>query len=119
MLEQVSAYVQDVFQRITWWEAVGFGGQALFFSRFIVQWVASERRKESVVPVAFWYLSIGGSLVCLVYGLHLKALPIIMGYLFNCIPYVRNLMLIYRKKTPGTHASHEVRCNHCGEVVTA
>jgi lipid-A-disaccharide synthase-like uncharacterized protein len=81
-----------------WWDLVGFFGQALFFSRFIVQWVASERKKESVVPVSFWWLSIFGSLICLVYAVHTRRLPFIMGYTFNCIPYVRNLVLIARKR---------------------
>ncbi|MCB1056820.1 MAG: lipid-A-disaccharide synthase N-terminal domain-containing protein, partial [Acidobacteria bacterium] len=51
------------------WIGIGFVGQALFFARFLVQWLASERRKESVVPRAFWFLSIGGGLILLSYAL--------------------------------------------------
>ncbi len=90
-------YLQDLYANLEWWDLVGALGQVIFFSRFIVQWIASERRKESVVPVAFWYLSIVGALMSLAYGLHLRKLPIIAGYAFGCIPYVRNLMLIRAK----------------------
>ena len=90
-------YLQDLYAKLEWWDLVGFLGQAVFFSRFIVQWIASEQRKESVVPVAFWYLSIVGALTSLAYGIHLQKLPIIMGYALGCIPYVRNLMLIRAK----------------------
>ena len=51
------------------WIAIGFGGQALFASRFLVQWIATERRRQSVVPTVFWYLSLGGGLVLLSYAL--------------------------------------------------
>ncbi|MBI3726579.1 lipid-A-disaccharide synthase N-terminal domain-containing protein [bacterium] len=88
----------------SWWDVVGYTGQLVFFSRFIVQWIASERRKESVVPVAFWYLSIIGSLICLVYALTTFRIPFIIAYLFNCIPYGRNLVLIWRKQKIDAHA---------------
>ena len=52
------------------WLAIGFIGQALFFGRFFVQWIASERRKQSVVPRSFWYLSLGGGAVLLAYAIH-------------------------------------------------
>ncbi len=91
-------YLQDVYASLDYWDLVGGLGQLIFASRFIVQWIASERRKESVVPVTFWYLSIVGSLIMLAYGLHIRKLPIIAGYALNCIPYGRNLMLIRAKK---------------------
>lgn len=80
------------------WLCVGFGGQLVFTARFLVQWIASERRKESVVPVAFWYLSIAGSWLLLVYALYRKDPVIIVGQLFGVFVYGRNLVLIHRRR---------------------
>jgi lipid-A-disaccharide synthase-like uncharacterized protein len=80
------------------WIAVGFLGQAMFFGRFLVQWIAAERRGESVVPVSFWYLSIAGGLVLLAYAVH-RGDPVFMaGQAFGSVVYLRNLALIRRKK---------------------
>ena len=80
------------------WVVVGFLGQLFFFSRFVVQWIAAERRGESVIPTAFWYLSISGGLILLVYSIHLKDPVFITGQSVGAFVYVRNLMLIHRKK---------------------
>ncbi len=80
------------------WVVVGFLGQFFFFSRFVVQWIAAERRGESVIPTAFWYLSISGGLILLVYSIHLKDPVFITGQSVGTFVYVRNLMLIRRKK---------------------
>jgi len=80
------------------WIAVGLIGQALFTARFVVQWLASEKRGESVVPTSFWYFSIGGSLLVLSYALWRLDPVFILAYGFNSIVYVRNLMLIHRKR---------------------
>lgn len=80
------------------WLAFGLLGNAAFASRFLVQWIASERAGESVVPKAFWYLSILGSLILLCYALHMKNLVFTLAYLPNCVVYVRNLVLIRRKE---------------------
>jgi len=80
------------------WELVGFLGLAVFSSRFIIQWIVSERKKQSVIPVAFWYLSIVGSLCLLAYAIK-KADPVfILSYLFNGFIYLRNLVLIRKQK---------------------
>ena len=79
------------------WLAVGLLGQAAFASRFLVQWIASERAGESYVPLSFWYLSIAGSLILLVYAIHRKDPVFVLAYLPNCVVYVRNLMLIRRR----------------------
>ena len=76
------------------WLGVGLLGQLLFTARFIVQWIASERAGRSVMPVAFWYLSIFGGLVVLAYGVHKLDLVIILGQLPGVIVYSRNLWLI-------------------------
>ncbi|RPJ59949.1 MAG: hypothetical protein EHM23_12265 [Acidobacteria bacterium] len=80
------------------WAIIGWAGQIVFGSRFIVQWVASERQKKSVIPVSFWYLSMVGSLLLLAYGFYVKQPVYIAGYLFNCVVYVRNLHLIHNQQ---------------------
>lgn len=81
------------------WIAVGFGGQALFFSRFLVQWIATERRRESVVPTAFWYLSLGGGMVLLSYALWRGDPVFIAGQSFGLLVYSRNLWYVHRQST--------------------
>ena len=81
-----------------WWLLLGFAAQALFGSRFVIQWIASEKRRESVIPVSFWYLSLAGSLGLLVYAVQRTDPVFILAYAFNGFIYVRNLMLIRRKK---------------------
>jgi lipid-A-disaccharide synthase-like uncharacterized protein len=76
-----------------WW-AIGFGGQAVFASRFWVQWVASERAKQSVVPIAFWWLSIAGGLLTLGYAVYRLDPVFILGQATGTLIYGRNLALI-------------------------
>lgn len=78
------------------WLAIGFGGQIAFTGRFLVQWIASERRRDSVIPLAFWYLSLVGGLMLLAYAFYRQDPVIISGQLFGCVIYGRNLFLIYR-----------------------
>ena len=80
------------------WLAIGFAGQALFFGRFFVQWIASERKKSSVVPTAFWYFSIGGGLVLLAYAIYRRDPVIIAGQATGVLIYLRNLYFIHGKK---------------------
>ncbi|MEO6300286.1 MAG: lipid-A-disaccharide synthase N-terminal domain-containing protein [Paracoccaceae bacterium] len=76
------------------WVTVGLFGQLMFTGRFIVQWLASEKAKRSVVPVMFWYFSIIGSLIVLAYGVHKLDPVIILGQLPGSVIYGRNLWLI-------------------------
>jgi len=81
------------------WFVFGMGAQGLFFLRFMVQWIVSERRKRSSIPIAFWYLSLAGAVATLVYATH-EAQPVFMlGQLLACLIYVRNLVLIHRRAT--------------------
>ncbi len=80
------------------WLIVGFGGQICFFMRFLVQWVASEKRGESVIPIYFWYLSLLGGLTLLIYAIHIKDPVFILGQSMGSFIYVRNLMLIYKNR---------------------
>ena len=77
---------------------IGFLGQGLFASRFVVQWIYSERKGESSIPTIFWYLSIFGGLGLLIYAIFRKDPVIIVGQLFGIFIYLRNLILIYNKK---------------------
>ena len=82
----------------TFFLIVGFIGQGFFASRFIVQWIYSERIGESKIPIIFWYLSIFGGLMLLIYAISRSDPVIITGQLFGIIVYLRNLILIYRKR---------------------
>ncbi|GGE08967.1 lipid A biosynthesis protein [Aureimonas endophytica] len=75
----------------TVWLIIGFIGQGLFFGRILVQWIASERRGESVVPRSFWYFSIVGSLLLFAYAVHQRDIVIMMGQAFGILVYGRNL----------------------------
>ena len=81
-------------------ELLGYAGQLVFFMRFFVQWVASEKKKESVIPEAFWWISIGGGAITLVYAVvHTPPLPpIIIAQVCANVIYVRNLVLVRRMK---------------------
>ena len=93
------AYLYDVFvQKFDIWFAFGLGAQLVFTARFLVQWIASEREGRSVVPVAFWVLSIVGGTMTLVYGLERRDAIIILGQLLSNFIYARNLILIARTR---------------------
>jgi lipid-A-disaccharide synthase-like uncharacterized protein len=79
------------------WVVIGLFAQIIFSMRFFVQWLASERRKQSVIPVSFWYLSLAGSAVLLLYSIHREDPVFIVGQGFGTFVYIRNLMLIHRR----------------------
>jgi lipid-A-disaccharide synthase-like uncharacterized protein len=79
------------------WLAVGFLGQAFFSARFLVQWIASEKKGASVVPVYFWYFSVGGGLMLLLYAIYRRDAVFILGQGAGLFVYARNLYLIHRK----------------------
>lgn len=78
------------------WIAIGLFGQALFSCRFIIQWITSEKLKRSVIPTAFWYFSIAGSVTLLSYALHKMDPVFIIGQSMGCFIYLRNLYFIFR-----------------------
>ncbi len=78
--------------------AIGFLGQGIFASRFIIQWLYSEKKGESSIPIVFWYLSIIGGAGLLTYAIFRKDPVIITGQLFGILIYSRNLILIYKRK---------------------
>lgn len=77
------------------WLGVGFLGQALFTARFLVQWIASEKKKQSVVPVHFWYFSLGGGLTLLAYAIYRVDPVFILGQASGIVVYARNLWFIH------------------------
>ena len=99
------------FLGIQWnvWKVIGWLGNATFFSRFVVQWYATEKKKQVVVPTAFWWLSLVGSFLLLCYALFVKRDSVfIFAYAFTWIPYVRNLIIHRRHEK-----AHRV-CPVCG-----
>jgi lipid-A-disaccharide synthase-like uncharacterized protein len=80
------------------WLGIGLLGQAFFSMRFLVQWIASERRKESVIPISFWFFSIGGGLTLLIYAIYRLDPVFIIGQSAGLFVYLRNLYLIRRKE---------------------
>ncbi|MCY3988896.1 MAG: lipid-A-disaccharide synthase N-terminal domain-containing protein [Gammaproteobacteria bacterium] len=79
------------------WLAVGLGGQAIFASRFLYQWIASERAGRSHIPRAFWYLSLAGGLTLLSYAIHRGDPVFILGQTTGAMIYIRNLVLLHRR----------------------
>jgi lipid-A-disaccharide synthase-like uncharacterized protein len=103
--QALSNYVYDIFvAKFDFWLAFGLIAQLAFGARFLVQWIASERAGKSVVPLAFWYFSICGGLLTLVYGLVKREPVIIIGQLAPNIIYVRNVMLIFKNHAKGSEA---------------
>ena len=96
----IGDYLIDVFvTRFDFWLFFGLIAQLIFTARMVVQWWASERAGRSVVPIAFWVLSLIGGMMTLVYGLQRREAVIIIGQVLAVVIYVRNLMLIYKNKT--------------------
>jgi lipid-A-disaccharide synthase-like uncharacterized protein len=95
----------------SFWVVLGLLGNAAFFSRFLVQWIASERAGDSVIPPSFWHLSILGTVILLAYAIHRRDPIFILAYLPNAFVYVRNLMLIRGRRQSGWDAHAEQRAS--------
>ncbi len=91
------------------WISIGFLGQAMFSMRFIIQWIVSERARESVVPLAFWYFSLLGGMTLLSYAIWRQDPVIIVGQLTGLFIYARNLKLIYKKRRRMRRAAKRLR----------
>ena len=88
---------------------VGFGGQFLFAMRFIIQWITSEGARRSVIPIVFWYFSIGGGTVLLLYAVWRQDPVIICGQALGLFIYARNLFFIFRERSEGRPAPRRTR----------
>lgn len=91
-------FFNNRFLGIEWntWKFVGWLGNIVFFSRFLVQWWATERNKQVVVPNSFWWLSLIGSLLLLAFAIKQRQSVFIFAYAFTWIPYIRNLIISHR-----------------------
>jgi lipid-A-disaccharide synthase-like uncharacterized protein len=100
------------FLGVEWsvWKVVGWLGNVVFFSRFVVQWYVTEKRKRVVVPSAFWWLSLTGSLLLLIYSIRQRDSVFIFAYAFTWLPYIRNL-IIHRR-----HKKAHLDCPNCGTM---
>jgi lipid-A-disaccharide synthase-like uncharacterized protein len=95
LFSNLASYLHDVFViKFDGWVILGFVAQAFFTMRFVVQWIASERARRSVIPVAFWFFSIGGGALLLVYALYRRDPVFIAGQALGLVVYVRNLYFI-------------------------
>lgn len=95
-------YLYDVFvARFDFWLAFGIVAQLLFTARFVVQWISSEKAGKSVIPMAFWFFSLAGGMMTLVYGLVRREPIIIMGQALAVFIYIRNVMLVLRERGKG------------------
>lgn len=99
MLSQFLAWLNEVFvARFDGWVVLGFAAQFLFMMRFVVQWIASERVGKSIVPIAFWFFSLGGGSLLLIYSIRQQDPVFIAGQGLGLLIYFRNLWLIFREK---------------------
>ena len=99
-------YLYDVFvAKFDFWLAFGLAAQLLFTARFVIQWFASERAGKSVVPMAFWFLSMGGGIMLLIYGIVRREPIIILGQALAVVIYLRNIMLIINNRRAGGDGS--------------
>ena len=106
LVQSVGSYLHDVFiAKFQWWVLLGYLAQIMFTMRFVVQWIASERAGRSVVPMAFWWFSIGGGLLLLVYALYRKDPVFIAGQGFGVFVYLRNLYFVLRDRRSPAPAS--------------
>ena len=80
------------------WVSFGTAGQLVFFSRWIIQWLSSERTKTSHIPIAFWWCSLIGGVITLIYANHISSFPFMLAQAIGIIVYSRNLLLIYRRQ---------------------
>ncbi len=120
-------FFNNRFLGIEWntWKIIGWVGNVVFFSRFVVQWWATEKRKEVVVPNAFWWLSLVGSLLLLAFAIKQKQSVFIFAYAFTWVPYIRNLVISYRAKGAlcrcencnSTCGPRDIFCSQCGRLI--
>jgi lipid-A-disaccharide synthase-like uncharacterized protein len=97
--QAVGDYLQNVFvMQVNWWVLLGYAGQTLFAMRFIVQWVASERVGRSVIPMAFWFFSLGGGVLLFAYALYIRDPVFIIGQGLGLFVYLRNLYFVVRER---------------------
>ncbi len=120
-------FFNNRFLGIEWntWKVIGWIGNLVFFSRFLVQWWATEKRKEVVVPNSFWWLSLIGSLLLLAFAIKQQQSVFIFAYAFTWVPYIRNLVISYRAKEAQCSCENcnsicrprDIFCSQCGRLI--
>ena len=79
------------------WVSFGTLGQLIFFSRWVIQWLSSEKNKTSIIPITFWWCSLAGGIITLIYAHHIGSFPFMLAQAIGIIVYSRNLFLIYKR----------------------
>lgn len=102
-MEVLAPFINRVLASLNWWAVVGFAAQTMFFCRFLVQWLHSERVKRSEIPIGFWFLSLAGGIMMLIYVVHLADAVLILGQATGLIVYARNLHLIFKSRQQLAH----------------
>ena len=97
VIEYVKGAIQDQIMDDPIWASVALLGQFVFFGRFALQWIASELKKKSHIPNAFWFMSLAGSTILLCYSIHIRNPIFVLGFSLNMLIYLRNVHLIYKK----------------------
>jgi len=101
LLDAAAAYLDALSPAELVWIAVGFAGQFLFMMRFLWQWIQSELKRRSVIPIAFWYFSLAGGMTLFAYAVHRGDPVFITGQMLGIVVYTRNLLLIRRERRAG------------------
>ena len=109
--QTVGSYLHEVFiAKFQWWVLLGYLAQIMFTMRFMVQWIASERAGKMVMPIAFWFFSIGGGMLLLLYALYIRDPVFILGPGFGVFVYARNLYFELRDRRGPQPPSHAGCC---------
>ena len=90
--------LNDLSYRELLWVSFGMLGQMVFFSRWIIQWLSSEKSKSSIIPISFWWCSLVGGIITLIYAHNIGSFPFMLAQAIGIIVYSRNLLLIYRRQ---------------------
>ena len=98
LFDAAASEVHALGTREAIWIVIGFAGQFLFMMRFLWQWIQSERRKRSIIPIAFWYFSLAGGMTLLIYAIHRRDPVFITGQALGLLVYARNLVLVRRER---------------------
>ncbi len=101
MMEAIRAFFAETPGFEIAWIALGFCAQAMFSARFLVQWIASERVKRSIVPEAFWYFSFAGGVLLLAYAIHRRDPVFMAGQAFGLLVYTRNIWFLWSARRRG------------------
>jgi len=96
----IETFTHWFVSQLTLWALIGFFGQSMFMMRFVLQWIASERAKKSVMPEVFWYFSLGGGLIVFAYAIHKQDIVFIFGQGLGVFIYLRNIYFIWMHRPP-------------------